>query len=120
MKRTDLVNYLNGVWPVLFGVCLIMTSETMQGVAFWQKAFVCVFGGALVSIVPQFGFNWLQTGHSWANDKGEIIRAFKGGWVTIFICLFSPVGNWMWISAAIILPVNIVLWKWGGKIFKAK
>jgi len=114
--RTNLINCLNGLWAALIIVFVFKGSESMEGVEQWQYTFGCTAFGVL-GCLPQFGFNWLQSGHTWENDKAEILRALIAGVVSACILSFVAVGNWMWISAILVLLFNLALWKWGGKIF---
>jgi len=111
MKRTDLVNHLNGIWPALIGCYILKSDSTMQGVELWQFVLGCTAFGIL-AFIPQFGFNWLQTGHTWKNDKGEIKRALIAGVVSGFVLSFIPVGEWMWKASLVGLAIAIILWKW--------
>jgi len=114
--RTKIINCLNGLWAALLIVFVFKGSESMQGVEQWQYTVGCSLFGVLAAL-PQFGFNWLQSGHTWANDKQEIIRALISGVVAAFVLSFVAVGRWMWIASILILLFNLALWKWGGKIF---
>jgi len=114
--RTKLINCLNGVWVALIIVFVFKGSESMQGVEQWQYTVGCSLFGVL-SALPQFGFNWLQSGHTWANDKAEILRAAITGVISALILSFLPADSWMWVSAIFVLLFNLVLWKWGAKIF---
>ena len=116
--RTKIINCLNGLWAALLIVFVFKGSESMEGVEQWQYTLGCTLFGILGAI-PQFGFNWLQSGHTWANDKYEILRAGLACMSACFVLSFIAVGGWMWISAILVLLFNLALWKWGGKIFKA-
>jgi len=114
--RTKIINCLNGIWAALIIVFVFKGSESMQGVEQWQYTVGCSLFGVLAAL-PQFGFNWLQSGHTWANDKTEILLAGVAGVISGFILSFLAAGSWMWITAAGILLFNLALWKLGGKIF---
>jgi len=123
--RTKIINCLNGIWAAFILMAWFMTSDSMvadtskgEHIEQWQYTLFGLLAGVLCGI-PQIGFNWIQSGHPWNNDKGEILRAMILGVITcVTLSFLNPAAAWYWYGG-IILLFNLALWKWGGKIFKA-